>query len=63
MEIRISNAKYSIIIDEESNISDTLDGIVAALQLEGFPSQVIYRGLSGKAESMVSEYGLSEGDN
>lgn len=58
MEIRIRNTKYFITIDEDSNINDTLDGIVAALQPEGFAIQTIYEGLVGKAESMEKEFGL-----
>ena len=62
MEIKISKSKFAITIEEEANINDTLDGIVAALKLEGFMDKTIYEGLKGKAESMDNEYGFSEGD-
>ena len=60
MEIITSTTKYSIVIDEGADINDTLDGIVAALQLEGFSSPTIYQALVGKAESMDMEHGFSE---
>lgn len=60
MEIRITNRKYSISIEDESDINDTLDGIVAALQLEGFMVKTIYKGLLGKAESMANEFNFKE---
>ena len=60
MEIKISNKKYSVAIDDESNINEMMDGIVAALILEGFAVETIYEGLIGKAESMEQEYGFKE---
>lgn len=60
MEIKISNKKYSVAIDDESNINEMMDGIVAALILEGFTVGTIYEGLIGKAESMEIEYGLKD---
>ena len=58
MEIKISNKKYSVTIDDESNINEMMDGIVAALILEEFAVGTIYEGLIGKAESMEQKYGL-----
>ena len=60
MEIKISNKKYSVAIDDESNINEMMDGIVAALILEGFAVKTIYKGLIGKVESMEQEYGFKE---
>ena len=60
MEIKISNKKYSVAIDDESNINEMMDGIVAALILEGFAVETINEGMIGKAESMEQEYGLKK---
>lgn len=60
MEIRISNKKHSVTIDDEISIHEMMDGIVAALILEGFTVGTIYEGFIGKAESMEQEYGLKD---
>lgn len=60
MEIRVSNKRYSVTIEEDANINDVLDGVVAALQLEGFVPDSIRQGLKGKAESMEAEFNLGE---
>ena len=59
MEIKISNNKYTINI-EATNINDTLDGIVSALLLEGYPANVIHDGLIGKIDSMESEFSIGD---
>ena len=59
MEIKTSNNKYTLTIDT-TNINDTLDGIVSALLLEGYPANVIHDGLIGKVDSMESEFNVGE---
>ena len=58
MEIIISNKRFSVKIDEDANINDTLDGVAAALQLEGFDSGTICKGFVNKAEAMTVEYNI-----
>ena len=60
MEIKISNKKYSVTIEDETTIHEMMDGIVAALILEEFTVGTIYEGLIGKAESLEREYGFEE---
>ena len=59
MEIKTSNNKYTLTIDA-ANINDTLDGIVSALLLEGYPANVIHDGLIGKVDSMESEFNIGD---
>ena len=59
MEIKTTNNKYTINIDV-ANINDTLDGIVSALLLEGYPANVIHDGLIGKVDSMESEFNVGD---
>ena len=59
MEIKTSNNKYTLTIDT-TNINDTLDGIVSALLLEGYPANVIHDGLIGKVDSMESEFNIGD---
>ena len=57
MEIKTTDGKYTINIDA-TNINDTLDGIMSALLLEGYPVNVIHEGLIGKVDSMESEFNI-----
>ena len=59
MEIKTTDGKYIINIDA-TTINDTLDGIVSALLLEGYPANVIHDGLIGKVDSMESEFSIGD---